>query len=349
MSEGVISLGGRLVGPGQKALLVAEVAQAHDGSLGVAHSFIDAAAAAGLDAVKFQTHIASAESTRDEKFRVKFSLEDDTRYAYWRRMEFTHEQWRGLAEHCRQKDLLFLSSPFSLEAARLLQDMDMPAWKVASGEFDNQPMLEFMASTAKPVIISSGMSPWSELERMVTFFQDGGCPVILLQCTTAYPTPLEQVGLGVMAEMARRFGVPVGLSDHSGTPFPALAAMGRGAALVEVHITFSKQMFGPDATSSLEPAELSFLAQARDAFYAMDTPVDKDGKAEALAGLRGQFGHSVAMNRDLPAGHRLGPDDLALKKPGGGIPWRRATELTGRRLAREVKADRLLTWDDLAG
>lgn len=349
MSQGVVSLGGRLLGPGQKTLLVAEVAQAHDGSLGVAHSFIDSAAGAGMDAVKFQTHIAAAESTRDEKFRVKFSQEDDTRFGYWQRMEFTSEQWRGLAEHCRQAGVQFLSSPFSLEAARLLQGLDMPAWKVASGEFDNQPMLEFMASTAKPVILSSGMSPWSELQRLVEFFQGHGCPVILLQCTTAYPTPLDQVGLGVMAEMARRFKVPVGLSDHSGTPFPALAAMARGAALVEVHIAFSKQMFGPDATSSLEPAELAFLAQARDAFLAMDAPLDKDGKADALSGLRSQFGHSLALTRDLPAGHRLSMDDLALKKPGGGIPWSRAQELEGRRLAREVKAECLLTWEDLEG
>ncbi|MBU4277689.1 MAG: N-acetylneuraminate synthase family protein [Proteobacteria bacterium] len=349
MPEGIIRLGQRLVGTGQKALLAAEVGQAHDGSLGLAHSFIDAAASAGADAVKFQTHIAAAESTRDEKFRVRFSLEDDTRFDYWRRMEFTPEQWRGLAEHCAQKEVLFLSSPFSLEAARLLQELGVPAWKVASGEFDNLPMLEFMASTAKPVILSSGMSPWSELERQVEFFQGHGCPVILLQCTTAYPTPLDQVGLRVMSEMARRFKVPVGLSDHSGTPFPALAAMARGAALVEVHLTFSKQMFGPDATSSLEPAELALVAQARDAFFAMDAPVDKDGKADTLAGLRSQFGHSVALVRDLPAGHRVAREDLALKKPGGGIPWSQAQELEGRRLAREVKAERLLTWEDLEG
>ena len=191
------------------------------------------------------------------------------------------------------------------------------------------------------------MSPWSELKRLVGYFQTHGCPVILLQCTTAYPTPRNQVGLGVMAEMARRFQVPVGLSDHSGTPFPALTAMARGASLVEVHITFSKQMFGPDVASSLEPAELAFLAQARDAIFQLDAPVDKDAKAEALAELRGQFGHSVAPARDLPAGHLLAEEDLALKKPGGGIPWSSIPELAGCRLAREVKADRLLTWEDL--
>jgi N-acetylneuraminate synthase len=347
MDYEVIKLGDWVLGPGRRPLVVAEVAQAHDGSLGMAHSYIDAAAKAGADAVKFQTHIAAAESTRDEEFRVPFSHEDATRYDYWQRMEFTPEQWEGLAEHCSRAGLMFLSSPFSVQAAQLLEGLGVPAWKVASGELDHAPLLEFMAATGKPAIISSGMSGWDELGRVVKFFRSRGCPVALMQCTTAYPAPLEQVGLDVIDEMKRRFAAPAGLSDHSGTIYPAMAALARGADLIEVHLVFHKAMFGPDSPASLTPDELAQVCQGRDAAVAMRTPVDKDAAAAEKAGLRSLFGRSLAPARDLPAGHQIEPDDLILKKPGSGIPWTEREGLIGRRLARPVSAERLLRREDI--
>src|SRR5215467_15257875 len=147
--------------------IVAEVAQAHDGSLGTAHAFIDACARAGADAIKFQTHIASAESTPGEPWRVKFSRQDASRYDYWKRMEFTAEQWRGLAEHANERGLIFLSSAFSFAAVELLERLGMSAWKVGAGEVTNLPLLERMARTGKPVLLSSGMSTWAELDAAV--------------------------------------------------------------------------------------------------------------------------------------------------------------------------------------
>src|SRR5919199_282482 len=140
-------------------LVIGEVAQSHDGSLGLAHAFVDAIADAGADAVKFQTHIAAAESTPGEPWRVRFSQQDVTRYDYWRRMEFTEEQWHGLKSHSEQRGLLFLSSPFSVEAVELLSRVGVAAWKVASGEVGNAPMFERMAAAGVPVLLSSGMSP----------------------------------------------------------------------------------------------------------------------------------------------------------------------------------------------
>ncbi|MCF8033680.1 MAG: N-acetylneuraminate synthase family protein [Desulfarculaceae bacterium] len=342
-----LKLGERELGTGAKPLVIAEVAQAHDGSLGLAHSYIDAAASAGADAVKFQTHIAAAESTRDEQFRVPFSYEDATRYDYWRRMEFTPEQWAGLAEHCAKAGVIFLSSPFSVQAAELLEGLGMVAWKLASGELDHEPLLEFMAATQKPAIISSGMSGWEELGRVVGFFRKRGCPVALMQCTTAYPAPLEQAGLDNIGLMKERFAAPAGLSDHSGTIFPAMAALARGADLVEVHLVFDKAMFGPDAKASLTPAELTTLCQGRDAVVAMRATVDKDTVAAEKAELRSLFGRSLAPVKDLPAGHVLEADDLILKKPGGGIPWEQLGSLLGRRLARPAPAERLLRPEDI--
>src|SRR4030095_1630017 len=150
-----------------KCLIIGEVAQAHDGSLGMAHAYIDAVANAGADAVKFQTHIAAAESTPGEPWRVKFSRQDTTRYDYWKRMEFSEEQWRGLADHANGRGLLFLSSGFSPEAVDLLERVGVPAWKVGSGEVSNPPLLAKMARTGKPVILSSGLSDWDELDAAV--------------------------------------------------------------------------------------------------------------------------------------------------------------------------------------
>ena len=143
---------------GDGCLVAAEVAQAHDGSLGTAHAYIDAAAVAGADAVKFQTHIASAESTPDEPWRVRFSSQDDSRYEYWRRMEFSEEQWEGLRRHAHERDLKFISSPFSIEAVELLERIKVDIYKIASGEISNIPLLESVASKGRPVIVSSSAS-----------------------------------------------------------------------------------------------------------------------------------------------------------------------------------------------
>src|SRR5207247_4192643 len=227
-----LSIAGRAVGPGQPSFVVAEVAQAHDGSLGTAHAYIDAAAKAGADAVKFQTHIAAAESTPSETFRVRFSPQDDTRYDYWTRMQFTADQWHGLAEHAGGRGLIFLSSPFSIEAVELLDKIGMPAWKVGAGEVTNLPMLQRVAATGSPVLLSSGMSGWEDLDAAVACVRAGGAPVAVYQCTTAYPCPAEQLGLNILAELRARYRCPVGLSDHSGTIYAGLAAVTLGASLL---------------------------------------------------------------------------------------------------------------------
>src|SRR5215213_9239018 len=176
-------------------LIIGEVAQSHDGSLGMAHAFIDSIADAGADAVKFQTHIAAAESTPSEPWRVKFSPQDATRYDYWRRMEFTEEQWHGLKRHADEAGLLFLSSPFSGEAVDLLAQVGVPAWKVASGEVTNPPLFERMAATGLPILLSSGMSSWADMDDATRRVRERHLPLALLQCTSAYPCPPEKLGL----------------------------------------------------------------------------------------------------------------------------------------------------------
>ena len=240
-----------------ECFVIAEIGQAHDGSLGSAHAYIDAVAEAGVDAVKFQTHIAAAESTRHEQFRVKVFPQDRTRYDYWKRMEFTLEQWRGLAEHARECGLEFLSTPFSVEAVDLLEKIGVPAYKVGSGDVCNDDLLEAIIKTGKSVLLSSGMSTYGELDHAVTL-ADQNIDFAIFQCTTSYPCNAEDIGYNVLDELKNRYSCAVGLSDHSGTIFPSLAAVALGARLIEVHAVFSSNA-GPDTKSSLDMAELSQL------------------------------------------------------------------------------------------
>lgn len=332
----------------EKSFLIAEVAQAHDGSLGLAHSYIDAIAGAGFDCAKFQMHIAAEESSEHEKFRVSFSRQDKTRFDYWKRMEFTYEQWQGLKAHCEEKGLEFLCSPFSIAAVEQLEALGVRRYKIGSGEVTNDLLLEHIAATGKPIILSSGMSGYAELDRAVEIFRRGGNSLSIVQCTTSYPTCAENIGLNVISELKNRYKVPTGLSDHSGTIFPSLAAVSLGASIIEVHIVFDRAMFGPDATSSLTPAELTQLAQGIRMIESMlNHPVDKNS-TENFAPLKIMFGKSIALRNDLKAGHVLELSDLIDKKPGDrGIPAAQFRSVIGKRLRTPKTAHSFLAPEDL--
>jgi len=334
--------------PGAPCTIIAEVSQSHDGSLGMAHAFIDAAAGAGADAIKFQTHIADAESTPAEPWRASFSSQDATRLDYWRRMEFRPEQWQGLREHAARRGLLFLSSPFSLEALELLERLGVAGWKIASGEINNFALLDAAAATGRPVMLSTGMSPLAEVDAAVERVRGRGAPLAVLQCTSLYPCPPELVGLNLIPEFRARYGCAVGLSDHSATIYPGLAAAAVGIEVLELHITLSREMFGPDVVASVTTGELRQLVDGVRFIETMRAhPADKTQPPAAAAALRAIFMKSVVAARDLPAGTTLGPDDLATKKPGAGIPARELPSLIGRRLRRAVARDTLLSKDDL--
>jgi N,N'-diacetyllegionaminate synthase len=331
-----------------RCLIIAEVGLSHDGSLGLAHAFIDEIARGGADAVKFQTHIAEAESTPAEPFRVKFSRQDTTRYEYWKRIAFTETQWKGLADHARDKGLVFLSSPFSIEAVELLARIGMSIWKVGSGEVSTLPMLDTMIATGKPIILSSGMSDLAELDKAVERVRRAGRPLAVLQCTTAYPCPPERIGLNMIPFFRERYGCFVGLSDHSGTIYPGIAAATLGADVLEVHVTMSRAMFGPDVPASVTMEELRQLVDGIRFVEKMRAhPVDKDAIAREMAPLRAIFNKSLVARERLAAGTVLTANHLALKKPGTGIPAEQLPEMIGRRLRRTLEIDEQLRADDV--
>jgi len=333
---------------GSACAIIAEVGQSHDGSLGLAHAFIDAIADAGADAVKFQTHIASAESTAAEPWRQSFSLQDKTRYDYWRRMEFSPEQWVSLREHAKARGLCFLSSPFSLEAVKLLTDVGVEAWKVPSGEITNFPLLEAMAATNLPIIVSTGMSVVEEIDAAVQHVREQTEAVAVFQCTSRYPCPPEQIGLNVLDLFRERYGCSVGLSDHSGTIYPGLAAATIGIEVLEVHVTLSREMFGPDVPASITTEELRQLVEGIRIIERMKTnPVEKTTLPADIASLRDIFMKSIVANNDLTEGTVLVREHLAIKKPGTGVPPSQLTTLLGRTLRQAVKRDACIRLDDL--
>lgn len=330
-----------------RPLIIAEIAQGHDGSLGMAHAYVDALAEAGVDAIKFQTHIADQESTPEEQFRVKFSFQDDTRYDYWRRMEFSEPQWLELKRHADEREIVFLSTPFSAAAVQLLSRVDVPAWKIGSGDTALADLFEPMLASGKPMIVSSGMSGWHEIDAVVRRLEAGRRPFALMQCTSQYPTPLEHVGLNNLVQIEERYGCRVGLSDHTGTPSPALAAIARGFPLIEVHAVFDKRMLGPDVSASLTIEQIADIVRfARDLSIIDANPVDKDAMAATLGTQKTLFGRSVGLKLDLPKGHVIREEDLLPKKPGGGIPWPEKERLIGCKLRQPVVRDRLLKSED---
>ncbi len=325
--------------------IIAEIGSVHDGSFGNAERLIDAAAAAGVDAVKFQTHIAAAETTRDAPAPSYF--QDEPRYEYFRRTSFTEEQWADLKEHATEAGVAFLSSPFSVAAVELLERIGIEAYKIPSGEVTNLPLLEAVARTGKPVLLSSGMSSWEELDRAVEILRAGE-ELIVLQCTSEYPCPPKQVGLNVLAELRERYGAPVGLSDHTLDLYASLAAVALGATVIERHFAFSRSMYGSDARHSLEPDELADLVRGVRAIEAMlASPVDKTD-ASMYAEMKATFEKSLVAVVDIEEGAELTADHVTAKRPGTGLPTSALPEVIGKRAARAIGADTLIRREDLA-
>lgn len=331
-----------------RVYIIAEISQNHDGSLGQAHAFIDAVAGTGVDAIKFQTHIAEAESTPDEPFRVKFSYEDKTRYDYWKRMEFTFGQWEELRRHAGEAGLDFLSSVFSVEAFEMLEAIGMPAWKLGSGEVYNKYLVEKMVKTGKPILLSTGLSSYEDIDRQIELIRTN--PYAVMQCTTAYPCPPEKIGLNVITDMRERYGCPIGLSDHSGTIFPSLAAVANGALMIEVHVTMSSYMFGPDVKASVTIEQLREMTEGIRMITAMrNAPVDKASLNEEQRELKRIFAKGIYLKQDVAKGESLTIDKVAFKKPLKGISGEHYEDALGKRAAKDLKKGEALQWSDLEG
>lgn len=324
--------------------IIAEIGSVHDGSFGNALRLVDAAAGAGANVIKFQTHIPEAETLKNAPNPSYFN--NESRYEYFQRTSFTIDQWRRIAKHCADMNVSFLSSPFSLEAVDLLESVGVDSYKIPSGEVANTPLLERVRKTGKPIYLSSGMSNWYELDRAVEILSVNEL-LTIMQCTSAYPCPPEKVGLNVIPEMKKKYQIDVGFSDHTLGFAASIGAVVTGANVIEKHFTFSKLMYGSDAMHSMEPLEFrKFCQEVSDAFRMRESLVDKDDLTP-FKEIKKIFEKSIVTSKKLKAGTVLSLEDLSYKKPGDGIKASEYRNLIGRIIKFDLPKDHKFTWENL--
>jgi N,N'-diacetyllegionaminate synthase len=327
-----------------KPVIIAEIGLSHEGSLGQAKAFALASAQSGADIVKFQYHIPRAESSKEEKFRVDLGIQFKTRSQYWERTSFNLGEWHDLIQYCKEIGIKFACSVFSLEAARNLIDLNVSILKLGSGDLANEEFQESLQEFTGDLVISTGMATITEIDQAInayTILRSTG-RLTLLQCTSLYPTPRKLVGLNVLKEFKNRYGVPVGLSDHSEGITASQAALVLGAEVIEKHVIFSRKMFGPDVSSSITFEELEKLVTFRDELSELQTYVDKDEIAKTLDPQKKLFSRSLGLIKELPVGSIISQELFCLRKPAGGLSWSDRTRFIGKKLSKPYKVDELL-------
>ncbi len=328
--------------------LIAEAGVNHNGELELAKRLIDAAAAAGADAVKFQTFRAESLVTASApKARYQKKASGGTQLSMLKGLELSERAHRELFAHSRKRGCLFLSTPFDEKSADFIERLKVPIFKIASGELTNIPFLSHLARKGRPLMLSTGMSTLEEVSQAVAAIRESGDPPLtLLHCVSAYPARPEDANLRAMETLSRKFGLPVGFSDHTPGIEVAIAAAALGACVIEKHFTLDKNLPGPDHAASLDPRELAQLVRAvRSAALALG-----DGRKEPRpceAELRRLARRSLVLSRPAKAGEVLRASTLAAKRPGTGIPPARIAEVIGRRLRRDAPADAVLKWSML--
>lgn len=328
--------------------IIAEAGVNHNGDIEIAIKLVDAAVAAGADAIKFQTFVpeeivtGTAEKAAYQKENVPGQ---ETQLDMIRRLALSKDDFRTLKIYCDHKGIMFLSTPFDYQSVDFLNELGVPLFKIPSGELVNDRFLRYVAARGKPLIISTGMATLGEVEEALEAVQSAGnCQITLLHCTSAYPTPYEEVNLQAMVTLRHAFGLPVGYSDHTPGIEVAIAAVAMGAAVIEKHFTLSRRMEGPDHKASLEPDELAAMVRAiRNVEKAVGdgrkrpTPAERDAMRAARRSL-------VAACK-ITAGEVITDDKLALKRPGTGISPKMWSLVAGRRARVDIPADTVITWD----
>ncbi len=324
--------------------VIAEIGMTHDGNFELARELTEGAIAAGADIVKYQWHIADAETLRDAPTPPYFTGEP--RFEYFERTAFNVAQFSKLVNQCHNSNVLACISAFSIESVRNIRETACDIIKIPSGELTNIPMLREVAGSGLAVITSSGMSSWDELDRAIETLSPSPS-LSVLQCSSQYPCLPENVGINVIGEMRKRYGLPVGLSDHTLTGATAVASVALGTRIVEKHFTTSRKLYGPDAYMSLEPAD--FRRMVDDIRYvsaALGGAVDKSD-VDAYADMKTIFQKSIVIQNGVKAGQVLGLNNLAFKKPGTGISAADIDDIIGKTIKRDLGHNDMLSWGDI--
>ena len=345
-----IQIAGRNIGADAPCFIIAEAGVNHNGDLDMARELVYVAAAAGADAVKFQTFSAESLVTKDAPkadYQLRTTSSDESQYEMLKRLELSEAAHKSLIKEATDKGIMFLSTPFDDASADLLDNLGVPAFKMPSGEITNLPFLEHVAKKKKPLIVSTGMSSLAEVASAVDCLRNtGNEQLILLHCVSAYPAAPADVNLRAMATLAKEFNVPVGFSDHTLGFEITLAAVTLGACVIEKHITLDRTLPGPDHAASLEPDEVKAMVRGIRIVEAAlgdgnKQPTESEANTAAVARK------SLAASRDLSAGTVLTSELIAIKRPGTGLRPELRSALIGRALKQDVRAGELLTLEML--
>jgi len=332
----------KTIGENSPCFIIAEAGINHDGDINKAKQLIDQAALAGADAVKFQTHLSEKEMLKNA-FTADYV--GDSLFDLLKRVELSKQDHIELKNYAEQKGIMFISTPFSKEAADLLEEIGVNVFKIGSGEMTNLPLLEHIAKKQKPMIISTGMSTLAEIKETVDFVKEINSNIAVLHCTSSYPSKYKDVNLKFISKLKQELRIPVGLSDHSEGIYTALAGVALGACIVEKHFTISKEWPGPDQAASIEPEELKELVKGIRAVEKALGDVKKINEDELP--VKKMARESVVSLTDIPQGTVIQKDMVWVKRPGTGIPAKDLNKVIGRTVKKDIKSDQLILWENL--
>lgn len=339
---GRIKIDSRWIGKSEPVFIIAEAGINHNGDIRKAEALVDAAAESGADAIKFQTHFPEKEMLKDG-FSAGYI--GKSFFDLLKRCELSEADHIRLKRRAKKKNIIFLSTPFSKEAADFLDRIGVAAFKTGSGELTNIPLLEHIARKNKPMIISTGMSTMQEITATVNAVKKHNKHIILMQCTSTYPAEYKNINLGVIKLLNQRFKVPAGLSDHSYGIYTALGAISLGAVALEKHFTMNRSWPGPDQKASITPAELKEMVRgARAVKLALG---DKKRVIPDEIPVRKMANESIVSLIDISKGDLLCRRNIWVKRPGTGIPARNLSRVLGKRAQRFIKKNSLIKWSDV--
>ena len=344
-----ISIAGRSIGVDSAPYVIAELSANHNGSLETAMQIVEAAKKAGADAIKLQTYTADTITLNcdAEDFQIRGGLWDgQSLYELYQQAHMPWEWHKPLFEHARKHDITIFSSPFDFTAVDLLEDLNAPAYKIASFEAIDLPLIRYVAATGKPMIISTGMADGDEIAEAVEAAREGGCrELAILHCVSGYPAPAEDYNLRTLADMRERFGLVTGLSDHTLDNTTAIASVVLGASIIEKHFTLDRSGGGPDDSFSLEPAELQALCRDSKTAWRALGQVDYGRKSSEQGNAR--FRRSLYVTRDMKAGELFSADNVRSVRPGFGLPPKMLDKVIGRRASRDIAFGTALSLDQV--
>lgn len=343
-----IKVGEKLIGKGESTYIVAELGVNHNGDMNIVRELIDKAAEAGVDAIKFQKFKTEALVTKlapKAKYQEVTTDKSESQYDMLKRLELNESNLKELYSYALSKGIEAFATPFDDESVEFLYDLGIKAYKVGSGDITNLPMLKKIAKKKLPIIISAGMSTLGEIEDALDAIRsEGNEEIVLMHCTSNYPTNEEQVNLRAMNTMMEAFGVPTGYSDHTMGTAVSIAAVARGAVIIEKHFTLDRSLPGPDHTASLEPHELRGLVEGiRAVEKALGSPIKRPNESELE--VKDVAQKSIVAEMDIKKGEVITEEMLTVKRPGTGIKPKYLEFVVGRTAKVDIKADELISMD----